>query len=75
MGYLQRVLGDIESHFEPLEDSIRNKFLPVIFGEDIDDTIWGVTSLPTMFAGTGIPNPITNCSVNFETSTLAVSHL
>lgn len=54
---------------------IGNKFLPAIFGEDIDDTIRGITSLPTKFAGAGIPNPVTNSSVNYETSTLAVSHL
>lgn len=74
-GYLQRVLGGIDSHFEPLENTICTKFLPAIFGKDIDDTIWGITSLPTKFAGAGIPNPVTNSSVNYETSTLAVSHL
>ena len=75
--YLQRVIADSGPLFEKLESAIATKFIPAIFGEatELDDTIRGITALPTKYCGIGLPNPVTNSTVNYETSTLALSHL
>ena len=63
--------------FEKLKSAKSTKFLPSIFCEaaELDETIRGLTCLPAKYCSIGVPNPVTNSTVNYETSTLALSHL
>ena len=59
-GFLQRVLPGIGDQFKSIEESIRDFFVPALFGESTfneDDYRRNLTALPVKFSDLSIPNP------------------
>jgi len=69
--YLQRVVPDLEQHFEAVERAIMEDFLPALFGE-VDSSalkpLRELFALPCRFAGLGIPLPGKQADSNYEDS-------
>jgi hypothetical protein len=67
--YLMRTVEDIDSLFEPLEDSINQVFIPALTGRsqcNADERSF--ISLPIRYGGLNIINPITNASHEYQSS-------
>ena len=50
-------MSNISHLFSPLEDCIRNTFIPALIGRQVSDTERKMLSLPVRFGGLGIANP------------------
>ena len=66
--YVQRTIPDIGDLFQPIEDCIRNEFIPALVGRAVSDTERLLFSLPTKLGGLNIPNPVRLCSKEYEWS-------
>ena len=66
--YVQRTVPDIDKLFQPLEDYIRNKFIPALIGRAVSDTERTILCLPTRLGGLNIQNPVALCSKEYEWS-------
>ena len=66
--YVQRTMSGIDELFQPIEDCIRNKFIPAIVGRAVSDTERLIFSLPTKLGGLNIPNPVSFASKEYEWS-------
>ena len=66
--YLQRTLPDIGVLFEPLEQCIRNEFIPAIIGKHVSDNERAILSLPTRHGGMNIPNPVDSAPKEYSWS-------
>ena len=56
--YLARTVPDIEDMFQPLEDAIRQQFLPSLTGQAaFSDADRDLMALPVRLGGLGIINP------------------
>ena len=68
--HLQRVVDDICSAFQPIEDAILTKFLPALFDTPlaIPPDLRTITSLPVKKAGVGLPNPTSTAPHNHTSS-------
>ena len=55
--YLMRTTPNVSNLFIPLENVIRNEFLPVILGQPSSDQLRDVFKLPTKYGGLGIFDP------------------
>jgi hypothetical protein len=61
--FTQRTMPGAEEFLQPLEDAIREKFLPSMFGPDgnwmeISPQLRDLIALPARLGGLGIPNPV-----------------
>jgi len=67
--FIARTIPDVENLFQPLEECIRNIFIPAVTGHsppgDIERTF---LALPTRGGGMGIINPIKMCLFEFSAS-------
>ena len=59
---------DIADLFQPIEDCIRNDFIPALVGRAVSDDERMIFSLPTKFGGLNIPDPTKLCSKEYEWS-------
>ncbi|CAB3982848.1 Hypothetical predicted protein [Paramuricea clavata] len=67
--YLMRTVEDIDSLFEPLEDSINQVFIPALTGRShCNANERSFISLPIRYGGLNIINPITNASHEYQSS-------
>jgi hypothetical protein len=66
--YLQRVVPDCGSAFQPIEDAIRDVFLPALLQGNSTETQRELTSLAVRHAGLGIPDPTSTATANYDTS-------
>ena len=66
--YLQRVVDDISHLFLPLEDVIRNKFIPALVGRTVTPLERRMLALPVRLGGIGIQNPVKTADIEFATS-------
>ena len=57
IGYFLRSIEGIGPLLHPLEDSIRQQFLPALTGRDISDTDRKLLALPAHYGGLGLINP------------------
>ena len=71
--FIQRTIPGISSLFAPLEDCLRETFIPSIIGRNISDTEREIVSLPVRYGGLGIPNPVETCEREYNAS-LTVTH-
>ena len=55
--FIQRTLPDINHLFIPLEECIRDCFIPALIGRQVSDLERKILSLPVRFGGLGITNP------------------
>ena len=66
--FVQRVVKDTSELFAPLEDAIRNNFLPVICGRPISDVERRMLSLLYRFGGIGVQNPMETANTEYLAS-------
>ena len=67
--FLARTIPDISNHFQPLEDVIRQCFLPVLTGQSpFSDSTRDLMVLPTRLGGLGIENPVMQATKKRDTS-------
>ena len=51
-----RTIPGISENLKPLDDAINNLFIPALFGNEIDEKIRDILSLPIRDGGLGIKN-------------------
>ena len=56
--YIQRTVPGIKHLFIPLEETIREKFIPAIIGRRVSDLERRILTLPIRLGGMGIDDPI-----------------
>ena len=67
--YLIRTIPDISDHLQPLEDAIRQKFLPSLTGLNApSDEMRELMALPVRHGGLGIINPCQNNQIQHQSS-------
>ena len=66
--YLQRVLPDCGSFFEPIEKKVTEQLLPSLFGCEISQSERAVFSLPTRMGGLNIIDSVHSAPSNYDTS-------
>ena len=66
--YLQRVILECGSFFEPIETIITEQLIPTIFGSEISSKERSLFSLPTRMGGLNILNPVDIATHNYSTS-------
>ena len=66
--FVQRTIPNCSSLFMPLEDCIKNTFIPAILGRQISDLERVILSLPVRFGGLGIANPVENSDREYAAS-------
>ena len=59
--FVQRTVGGISSLFTPLEECIKETFLPAVIGRKISPLERKYLSLPVRFRGLGVTNSVENC--------------
>jgi len=67
----QRTLEGLGAHMQPMEDAIRRKFLPKLFGEeklDLSDDQRALLALPARLGGMGIDNPAADAPSKYADS-------
>ena len=73
--FLQRTVPNIKHHFIPLEETIRDKFIPAIIGRSVTDVERTIFSLPVRFGGLGIQNPVLTADIEFRNSSIVTKNL
>ena len=73
--FIQRTIPNTTDLFIPLEDSIRNVFIPSIIGRAVSDIERKILSLPVRFGGLGIANPSENTEREYEASQMVTKYL
>ena len=66
--FIQRTISGISELFQPLEDVIREKFIPAIVGKHISDIERRMIALPYRHGGLGIQNPVSTADKEYATS-------
>ena len=73
--FVQRTISGISHLFQPLEEVIREKFIPAIVGRNISDLERRILALPVRFGGLGIQNPVETADREYEISVKITSNL
>ena len=73
--FLQRTVPHIGHLFQPLENSLSNKFLVNLTGHQLSPLERDVMSLPSRNGGLGIHNPAITSENNFEDSKTITKHI
>ena len=61
-------MQDVKHLLAPLEDAIKNKFLPALIGRPISDLERELIALPVRFGGLGISNPQHTADIEYKNS-------
>ena len=73
--FLQRTIPNIKEYFEPLEDIMREKFIPAVIGRPVNDVERRLLALPVRFGGLGIQNPVSSADIEFHNSVTITKNL
>ena len=73
--FLQRTIPDIKEYFAPLEDVIRDTFIPSIIGRKVTDIERRLLALPVRLGGIGIQNPTVTADIEYANSTIITRNL
>jgi hypothetical protein len=74
--FLQRTLADTSNAFEPLENIIKNQFIPALLGGKlVNEAERSLLSLPGRFGGLAIDNPVLTAHDHYGTSKRLTTHL
>ena len=73
--FMQRTISDISHLFQPLENVIREQFLPAVIGRKISDVERRMLALPVRFGGIGVLNPVNTADVEYDISVKITSQL
>ena len=63
-----RTIPGIIENLKPLDDAINNSFIPALFGQEINENIRDILSLPIKEGGLGIRKVSNNSEVSYTTS-------
>ena len=74
-GFVQRTISDISHIFQPLEEVIRDTFIPAIVGRKISDVERRLLALPVRFGGIGVLNPVETSDIEYQTSLKITANL
>ena len=66
--FLQRTVPSSGDHFQPLEDTIREKLIPAIVGRKVSDLERRLLALPVRLGGIGIQNPVQTAEYEYKSS-------
>jgi len=70
--YLQRTMAPLHNFLQPLEDAIRNRFIPALLGETsnyaISDLQRDLYALPARLGGLSIDNPVIQAKHKYQES-------
>ena len=66
--FIQRTLPNIKDQFLPLEDCIRNTFIPSLVGRSVSDLERQIFSLPVRLGGMGLANPVETADREYDAS-------
>ena len=66
--FIQRTIGGISHLFCPIEECIRETFLPALIGRKVSDLEREIFTLPVRFGGLGIANPVETCEREYQSS-------
>ena len=64
--YVQRTIPGTEDLFQPLEECIRDDFIPALVGRAVSDKERAIFELPTKPGGLNIPNPVHEASREYK---------
>ena len=73
--FLQRTIPNTKQYFIPLEETIRDKFIPAVIGRTVTDLERRILSLPVRLGGLGIQNPILTADIEFQNSITVTQNL
>ena len=73
--YIMRTLNNIQHIFQPLEDCIKNYFLPTFIKHHFNELDRAIFSLPAKFGGLGIFDPTKICQYEYQYSREATAPL
>ena len=65
---IQRTLPDISNLFAPLEECIKEQFIPAVCGCKISELQRRIFALPVRYGGLGIANPVETCDREYQSS-------
>lgn len=66
--YIQRTIPNISHLFLPLEEAIRDEFIPALIGRKVSDIERRYLALPVRFGGIGISDPTTTADIEYYIS-------
>lgn len=66
--FLLRTVPSLAEALQPLEDAIRQKFIPSLLGREVNDLERELFSMPARYAGLSICNPTKQCDRQFANS-------
>ena len=70
-----RTMEDISHLYQPLEDCIKNVFLPSFLQFSFSDSEHTLFSMPAKYGGIGVFNPTEICHYEFQSSCIATAPL
>ena len=73
--YVLRTIQGMERFLQPLEETIRNKFIPALIGYNVSNGLRKLISLPPRLGGMGITNPLDIANEEYENSLLLTEQL
>jgi len=73
--FIQRTIENVEKLFQPLEDTIRHKFIPSIVGREVSDLERRMIALPVRCGGLGISNPVVTANKEYAVSKMVTDNL
>ena len=73
--FVQRTISNISQLFQPLEEVIRDTFIPAVIGRKVSDVERRMLALPVRFGGIGILNPTETADMAFDISVRITSEL
>ena len=73
--YLQRTVPDIANLFEPLEDILRHKLIPLLTGTHVSDVERRILALPIRLGGMALENPVQTANQEYNDSRFATGPL
>ena len=73
--YVQRTIPNISRLFAPLEEAIRENFIPALIGRKISDLERRILALPVRLGGIGIPNPTITADTEYGISASITKNL
>ena len=65
---MQRTIPNSSEQFQPLEDIIREKFIPAVIGRKVSDIERRMLALPVRLGGIGIQNPVETAEREYRSS-------
>ena len=73
--YIQRTISNIADLFHPLEECIKDVFIPALIGRQVSDTDRKILSMPVRFGGIGLANPVETADREYSASKRVTENL